>query len=98
MVVTPKTHWLSVASTLSAFWADGSGPDASDIRQAIGIAGIEYGDIKGTNKRETVANAVQGSSPAHKKAVVTELVDLLVGESYFQQRAPFYEPKTVQKL
>ena len=98
MVVTDKTHWLSVASALSAFWTAGEGPNESNVREAIGAAGIEYEDVKGAKKKDTIANAVQRSSPAHKKTVVTELVDLLAGETYFQQETSRYQPKKVQKL
>lgn len=67
MVVNDKTHWLSVASALSAFWPAGEGPNESNVREAVGAAGIEYEAVKGPNKKDTVANAVQRSSPARKK-------------------------------
>ena len=98
MVVIHKTQWLPVASTLSAFWTAGDGPSESNVREAIGNAGIAYEEVKGANKKDTVANAVQRSSPTQKKAVVTELVDLLAEESYFQQGTSWYQPKKVQKL
>jgi hypothetical protein len=98
MVVIPQNEWLPVASALSAFWTNGEGPSAPNIREAIGAAGIEYEDVKGANKKDTIANSVQRSSPLLKKKVVTELVGLLAAESHFQQGTSWYQPKKVEKL